>query len=139
MIFPPAFFDIMVHLAVHLPREVELAGPAHYRWMYPIERFMGKLKRFVWNKSHPKGLIAEGYLPIECLTFCSMCLCGIQTRWSPEEWNNDGWQEEIDVGLSVFSQRVRPLGAAKTIRLMISFLQRPDGMCLAIIQKLIHT
>jgi hypothetical protein len=55
MIFPPAFFDIMVHLAVHLPREAELAGPVHYRWMYPIERFMGKLKRFVRNRAHPEG------------------------------------------------------------------------------------
>jgi hypothetical protein len=26
-IFPPAFFDIMVHLVVHLPWEAELAGP----------------------------------------------------------------------------------------------------------------
>ena len=38
-IFPPAFFDIMVHLAVHLPREARLAGPVGYRWMYPIERY----------------------------------------------------------------------------------------------------
>ena len=37
-IFPPAFFDVMVHLAVHLPREAKLAGPVHYRWMYAIER-----------------------------------------------------------------------------------------------------
>jgi hypothetical protein len=91
MIFPPAFFDIMVHLAVHLPREAKLARLVHYRWMYPIERFMGKLKRFVRNRSHPKGSIAERYLPVECLTFCFMYLRGIQTRWSPKERNNDGW------------------------------------------------
>jgi hypothetical protein len=36
--FPPAFFDVMVHLAVHLPREAILGGPVQYRWMYPIER-----------------------------------------------------------------------------------------------------
>ena len=39
-IFPPAFFDVMVHLAVHLPREAMLAGPVQYRWMYPIERYL---------------------------------------------------------------------------------------------------
>ena len=117
MIFPPAFFYVMVHLAVHLPREAELAGPVQFRWMYPIERFMGKLKRFVRNRAHPEGSIAEGYLSVECLTFCSMYLRGIHTRWSPEERNNDGWQEEMGVGLSVFSQRVRPLGATKTVRL----------------------
>ena len=36
--FPPAFFDVMVHLAVHLPREAILWGPVQYWWMYPIER-----------------------------------------------------------------------------------------------------
>ncbi|MBV8802557.1 MAG: DUF4218 domain-containing protein [Gammaproteobacteria bacterium] len=38
MIFPPAFFDVMVHLTVHLPHEAMLSGPVHYRWMYPVER-----------------------------------------------------------------------------------------------------
>lgn len=37
-IFPPAFFDVMVHLLVHLPYEAKLAGPCQYRWMYPFER-----------------------------------------------------------------------------------------------------
>ena len=39
-IFPPAFFDVMVHLMVHLPREAKLAGPVSYRWMYPFERYI---------------------------------------------------------------------------------------------------
>lgn len=37
-LFPPSFFDIMVHLSVHLAREARIGGPVHYRWMYPIER-----------------------------------------------------------------------------------------------------
>ena len=37
-IFPLAFFEVMVNLAIHLPREAMLAGPVQYRWMYPIER-----------------------------------------------------------------------------------------------------
>lgn len=37
-IFPPSFFDIMVHLTTHLATEVKLGGPVYYRWMYPIER-----------------------------------------------------------------------------------------------------
>ena len=36
--FPPSFFDIMVHLTIHLGREARLCGPVRYRWMYPIER-----------------------------------------------------------------------------------------------------
>ncbi|KAL5809535.1 hypothetical protein ACOSQ3_030226 [Xanthoceras sorbifolium] len=37
-IFPPAFFDVMVHLAVHLLKEAKYAGPVGLRSMYPIER-----------------------------------------------------------------------------------------------------
>ena len=42
--FPPSFFDIMVHLTVHLVREVRLCEPVYFRWMYPFERFMKVLK-----------------------------------------------------------------------------------------------
>ena len=37
-IFPPGFFDSMEHLPIHLPYEEKIAGPVHYRWMYPFER-----------------------------------------------------------------------------------------------------
>ncbi|KAI5324047.1 hypothetical protein L3X38_033120 [Prunus dulcis] len=45
MIFPPAFFTSMMHVIVHLPEEALLAGPVNYRWMYPIERLLGELKK----------------------------------------------------------------------------------------------
>ena len=38
-IFPPAVFDVMEHLPVHLPHEAILCGPVQYRWMYPFERY----------------------------------------------------------------------------------------------------
>ena len=38
-IFPPAFFDSMEHLCVHLPFEALVGGPVQYRWMYPFERY----------------------------------------------------------------------------------------------------
>ena len=44
MIFPPAFFDIMMHLPVHLAEEARLGGPVCYRWMYPVERYLRTLK-----------------------------------------------------------------------------------------------
>jgi hypothetical protein len=37
-IFPPSFFVLMIHLSIHLSYEARIAGPVHYRWMYPIER-----------------------------------------------------------------------------------------------------
>jgi hypothetical protein len=36
MVFPPAFFDIMMHLPVHLAEEAKLGGLVCYRWMHPI-------------------------------------------------------------------------------------------------------
>jgi hypothetical protein len=48
---PPAFFDVMIHLAVHLPDEALLRGPVQYGWMYPIERRLYTLKRYVRNRS----------------------------------------------------------------------------------------
>ena len=37
-IFLPSFFDIMVHLMVHLPVQARIAGPVHFRSMWPVER-----------------------------------------------------------------------------------------------------
>ncbi|KAK7268575.1 hypothetical protein RIF29_21276 [Crotalaria pallida] len=37
----------MVHLVVHLVEEAKLGGPVHYRWMFPIERYLGLLKSYV--------------------------------------------------------------------------------------------
>ena len=38
MIFPLAFFDIMVHLAIYLPNEALLGGPVQNRWMFHTKR-----------------------------------------------------------------------------------------------------
>ena len=57
-IFPPSFFYIMVHLTIHLASEAKLAGPVQFRWMYPVERFLRKLKSYVKNKACPEGSIA---------------------------------------------------------------------------------
>jgi hypothetical protein len=70
-IFPPAFFDVMVHLVVHLPDQALLRGPVQYGWMYPIERRLGTFKNFVRNRDRPEGSIAEAYVASDTLTFCS--------------------------------------------------------------------
>lgn len=75
-IFPPAFFDVMVHLTT----EAKLAGPVQYRWMYPIERFLLTLENYVHNKSKPEGSIAEGYLMEETTIFCSRYLDNVETK-----------------------------------------------------------
>ncbi|GLU00459.1 hypothetical protein SLE2022_178280 [Rubroshorea leprosula] len=50
-VFPPAFFDSMEHLAIHLPYEAKVGGPVQFRWMYPFERKMNDLKKTVLNKN----------------------------------------------------------------------------------------
>jgi hypothetical protein len=59
--FPPSFFDISVHLVVHLVDELEVLGPVATRWCYPVERFMSVLKGYVRNRSKPEGSMAMGY------------------------------------------------------------------------------
>ncbi|XP_018458452.1 uncharacterized protein LOC108829286 [Raphanus sativus] len=79
-IFPPSFFDVMEHLAIHLARELELGGPVQYRWMYLFERYMHHLKKKIKNLSKVEGSIiaqvineetsnfAENYFPLEVHT-----------------------------------------------------------------------
>ncbi|XP_042939338.1 uncharacterized protein LOC122274358 [Carya illinoinensis] len=118
MIFPPGFFDIMVHLAIHLPREAFLAGPVQYRWMYPFERYLGKFKRYVRNKARPEGSIAEAYVHVECLTFCSLYIHDVETIYNREERNRD-IDKDTEGGndFSIFSQKIRPLGSPTSNRL----------------------
>lgn len=85
--------------------------------MYPIERTLGKYKRYVRNRARPEGSIAECYLSDECLTFCSLYLRGTETRWTREERNADRLLDETSIGLDVFSQRVRTIGASKLVTL----------------------
>ncbi|CAJ2650874.1 unnamed protein product, partial [Trifolium pratense] len=70
-IFPPALFDSMEHVVVHLAYEARLGGPVQYRWMYPFERFMGYAKRAVKNKAMVEGSICATYLHRETIYFCS--------------------------------------------------------------------
>lgn len=86
-IFPPSFFTIMVHLTIHLISEAKLGGPVHYRWMYPIERYLMRLKSYVHNKAQPEGSI--GYIKEECLTFCSRYFEGVETPFNCPSRNGE--------------------------------------------------
>ncbi|KAM0070264.1 putative Transposase-associated domain-containing protein [Helianthus debilis subsp. tardiflorus] len=61
-IFPPGFFDSMEHLVIHLTNEAIRGGPVQFRWMYPYERKLGRLKNMIRNKARVEGSIVESYL-----------------------------------------------------------------------------
>ncbi|XP_074277524.1 uncharacterized protein LOC141601152 [Silene latifolia] len=70
MYFPPSFFTIMVHLTVHLVREIKYLGPVYLRYQYPFERLMKVYKDYTSNRYRPKGCIAERAIIDEALSFC---------------------------------------------------------------------
>nr|ABF94970.1 transposon protein, putative, CACTA, En/Spm sub-class [Oryza sativa Japonica Group] len=70
MFFPLSFFDIMVHLLVHLVKQTKLCGPTFLREMWPFERYMGVLKSYVRTRAKPEGSIIEGYTTEEAIEFC---------------------------------------------------------------------
>ncbi|XP_025622948.1 uncharacterized protein [Arachis hypogaea] len=119
MLFPPSFFTIMVHLTCHLVDEAKLGGPVHYRWMYPIERYLGHLKSYVRNKAKSEGSIAEGYVAEEALTFCSRYLEGIETRFNRPPRVDDrpdgNYNKHVD---SLFPQMGNSKGAFTVFELL---------------------
>ncbi|KAK1697602.1 hypothetical protein QYE76_014299 [Lolium multiflorum] len=55
MYFPPAFFDVMVHLLVHIVEDIIQLGPTFLHSMMPFERMNGVIKGYVRNRARPDG------------------------------------------------------------------------------------
>ncbi|GKD09949.1 hypothetical protein Tco_1189634, partial [Tanacetum coccineum] len=103
---------------IHLPEEAIQGGPIYMRWMYPFERYMKKLKNYVKNKAKAEGSIAEGYVADEALTFCSMYLKDIETRFNCPDRNGDTPISDVPVTsheLSVFESVCSLIGKRTTI------------------------
>nr|CAE04171.2 OSJNBa0029C04.1 [Oryza sativa Japonica Group] len=69
LIFPPSFFNIMTHLLCHLVNEIGILGPVFLHNMFPFERYMGVLKKYVRNRARPEASIAKGYGTEEVIEF----------------------------------------------------------------------
>ncbi|XP_065882193.1 uncharacterized protein [Euphorbia lathyris] len=116
MIFPPGFFDSMEHLPIHLPYEAKVAGPVQFRWMYPFERFLGRLKKNVKNKAQVEGSICNAYLVAESSNFCSYYFePQVYTRHRKVPRNDDGGDDDVidKSNLMIFSYNGRYSGRAK--------------------------
>ncbi|WMV42632.1 hypothetical protein MTR67_036017 [Solanum verrucosum] len=114
-IFPPSFFDIMIHLPIHLANEVRLGGPVQNRWMYSTEREMGTFKSYIRNRRYPEGCIAETRVGIDCMNlFCKYLHRGVHTRFNRRARNNDECDPSDAETVSLFPNKGVPLGAKKT-------------------------
>ncbi|XP_074307835.1 uncharacterized protein LOC141642788 [Silene latifolia] len=112
-IFLPSFFDIMVHLPIHLVDEVRLGGPVHGRGMFFIERYLCKLKSYVRNRGHPEGSIAEGYLIEECTRFCSRYMNdGMKTKCNNATFDMEVNEPDVCEN-HLFANDGKPLGGKK--------------------------
>ncbi|XP_021279209.1 uncharacterized protein LOC110412894 [Herrania umbratica] len=110
-IFLPGFFDSMEHLPIHSPNEVEVGGLAHYRWMYPFERFLHDLKKKVKNQAFFKGSICEAYMIEEIFLFCSLYFePAVQTRLNRVPHNDNGGDMDSRGRLSIFTHLGRAFG-----------------------------
>nr|GFA68133.1 hypothetical protein [Tanacetum cinerariifolium] len=109
-IFPP----IMVHLTIHLIYEVKFGGLVHYRWMYPIERYLMQLKSHVRNNAQPEGSIAEGYIKEECLNFFSRYFKGVETPFNRPLRNDEN---VVRKEMYMFNLSGRKLGKVEIIDL----------------------
>ncbi|KAH0633356.1 hypothetical protein KY284_036142 [Solanum tuberosum] len=121
-IFPPSFFDVMVHLPVHLATEAKIAGPIHYRWMYPVERWLYFLKSFIGNRACPEGCIAEGYIANECMTICSREFA--QTHENARQLSDVEWNRQF---IEWFKDRVAQLHKGDSSRIMKDLLSLSRG------------
>ncbi|GJS14731.1 hypothetical protein Tco_0409203 [Tanacetum coccineum] len=113
-IYPPAFFDIMIHLVIHLPLEALEGGPIRPWWMFPFERFMKKLKGYVQNKAMSEGSIAEGYVAEEALTFCSHYFRDVTTKFNRPDRNVDPHPPTCQ--FQVFQSICKSIGLRSVIR-----------------------
>jgi hypothetical protein len=60
----------MTHLLVHLVKEINILDHVFLHNMFPLERFMGVLKKYVYQRGRPEGSIAKGYGTEEVIEFC---------------------------------------------------------------------
>lgn len=82
----------MVHLVVHLVREILCCGPVFLRWMYPFERYMKIFKCFVKNRYRPDASIVQRYVAEEAIEFCTAYLDGVDTVGLPNTRHDDRYE-----------------------------------------------
>ncbi|XP_056698036.1 uncharacterized protein [Spinacia oleracea] len=98
MYFPPSLFDIMVHLVIHLVREIKWCGPVFLRWSYPFERRMGTLSHYVRNPAHPEGSMIQGTVGAEVGNFVAEYVASAEPTGLPKSRHEGRLQGKGTIG-----------------------------------------
>ena len=84
--------------------------------MYPFERFMFKLKKYVHNKSRREGSIAKGFIAEKYMIFYSWYLHDVDSSLTrPTRKDDDSSSTEI----TLFGQTGHDLGTSEMIPLNV--------------------
>jgi hypothetical protein len=87
-----SFMDLQVHILIHLPNEVELAGVLSCHWIFFLEMYIKKLKGFVWQREKLEGFIAKGDIVYESFYYVSEYIKKIDDTLGEVVWD-DQWDE----------------------------------------------
>ena len=133
MYFPPTFFDIMVHLIVHLVREIKCCGPVYLRWMYPVERYMKNLKGYTKNLHHPKASTVKRYIAEEAIEFYLEYIEKAKPVGLPESRHDERVRGKDSRGLHVITPSVEDLQVAHSYVLnnsneVLPYILRHEGL-----------
>ena len=93
--FPPAFFDVMVHLLVHIVDDIIQLEPTFLHNMLSFERMNGVIKGFIRNRARPDGSIVQGFLTEECISFCTNYL-DVENLVGLPVNTHHGWLDGVD-------------------------------------------
>ena len=74
MHFPPTYFDISLHLLIHLVDQIRALSPMYLHQMFPFERLMKVFRRYVRNRFRPEGGMVEGWSMKEAIELCTYYL-----------------------------------------------------------------
>jgi hypothetical protein len=106
----------MQHLPIRLPYEAKRGGPVQYRWMYPFERALKRLRHIVGNKARVEGCIVEEFKYKEIAYFRSVYLIEVHNVNVPTMWyhvHNDDPHSD----LSIFKSNGMTVGVGRLYHL----------------------
>ena len=74
----------MMHVLVHLCEEINVLGLVFLHNMFPFERFMGVLKKYVRNRARTEGSISMGHQTEDVIGFCVDFIPGLKKIGLPK-------------------------------------------------------